>query len=696
MGIFNLFKKKELTAPLFPSVQRYNSTVGITQNQIGFYRGWAFVCISAIKDEIASIDLALYKHDKNGNKERIYNHPAIDLLYFVNNFYTKFTLFEQLQADLELQGNHYWFIDRDGKGQPVAIYPLNPVYTKPIVSQTEYVDGYMYTIDGQQFKIDKDSVIHFKTFNPSSPIIGLSTIESVRVSLETDEAAKAYNKQFFENSATPGIILEYPGQINSDTMERLKAQWDNEYRGFKKAYRTAVAAGGLKIHQMEFKQTDMQFMEQRKFSRDEILALFRVPPTIAGIVEATVYASAKAAEYVFARRTIEPKMRRIIDTLNEFYLPLFENEGLEFDFISPVPKDMVEQTAYYQSGLNNGYLSPNDIRRMEGLPELEDGENLYLPMSLSPYTKPVEQKKENPKAEAKAVLQKSFIESAAKSIAKTVADAQALIANQWTPKEFDELGETKGKRRNSRTTPFEKKFAETSIKLFDGQKQRAIDSINASKSFIERSKKNKSVIKKSLLEPLEFERELKITMDLFGPLFIELTGLEGEAALEALGLDPREFDVESPNIRKEIQRMIKKFAGTVTETTTSDIKKILSEGLDAGLAIPDLTTLVSEYSGFDKARAEVIARSEVLRSQGNAELIAWKESDVVMSKVWFTALDERVCEICGPMHGTETEIDQPFLTVDQMADQGIENYDGEIDTANAHPQCRCVMIPKVK
>jgi len=691
MGIFakiaGAFSTKSASVPLFSNIGQQVGTFGMTnRSNAEYYRGWVFRCVSSIKDEIAKIDISLETQDKQGNIEVIHQHPALKLLHYVNPFFTKYTLFERVQADLELFGNHYWLLEKDSKGQPVEIYPLMPHLVRPVVDATAYIKYYEYTVDGKTWPIPVDNILHFKNYNPQSFIVGLSTIEAVRVSVDTDEAAKAYNRQFFKNNATPGIILEYPGNISAYTMAMLRQQWDEQHRG--QAARTAIAAGGLKVHQMEYKQSDMQFIEQRKFSRDEIFALFGVSPTIAGVNDATVYAAAKAAEYTFASRTIEPKMVRIIDTLNEFLLPLFKDtDGMLFRFKSPVPLDLATQTAYYQSGINNGYLSPNDVRRMQQLPELKDGEQVFMPSSLIAFSEPAQKEiRETPAQKERGAVIKSMVSGAVKAI----KDAE-LIAGKWTAKEFDTMGEAKVKARNSRTPKYEKLFIKTSAKLFEEQKARVLASLDDAESL-----KMPFELKFNVKDVFDEEYEIGLTIDLFAPLFKKVTDEEGKLAMEAVGLKPGDFDIDTPSMQEFLKKNTKLFAGAITQTTSDGIRAVIVDGLEAGEAIVGIRKRIEEYSGFDRARSEMIARTETIRAQGEAEVAAWKESNVVESTAWYTALDERVCPDCGAVHGTKVDLGAEFLSVAELQNMDIQPYDGGVGAPPLHPQCRCVLIPVVK
>lgn len=696
--IASVFRIKEATVPLISSMNYGQSFFGMSNKAAGeYYRGWVFRCVSTIKDEVSKVEFVLKRKDKNGNEEVVFDHPALTLLQYVNEYFTKSTLFERLQADLELFGNHYWLIVKNNKGVPIEIYPLLATNIKAVADATSYVKYYEYSMDGKTYKIPAEDILHFKNYNPSSFICGVSTLEGARLAVDNDESAKMYSNQFFKNGAVPGVILEYPGTINAETQKLMRMQWDEQYAGFQKAYRTAVAAGGLKIHQMDVKQSDMQLIEQRRFSRDEIFAIFGVPPTIAGVNEATVYAAAKAAEYSFARFTIEPKLLRIVDTLNEFYLSYFpDSENLKLSHVSQVFDDVAEKTAFYTAGIANGFLSPNDIRRRENLPELEDGESVYLPLNLVAYSQPTAKKLNEKPAGKSEVAVKSFVSS----FMKALKGEGNLFAGKWTSEQFDTIGETKAKKRDARTAKNEKLMQKTAQKLFEDQQKRvkAATTEEALKYFKETHDQNIFFhgLKFTMKDIFDVEKEIDITIDLFTPIFAMISEEEGKQALSDLGLDPSEFSIDTPTMQEFIKKNTKLFAGTINTTTSEEIRALIAEGLEAGEAIVDLRKRIDEYSGFGKARSEMIARTETIRAQGEAELAAWKESKVVTSVTWYTALDERVCPECGPMHGSEVATGEEFLSSTDLEKMNIAPYNGGITAPPLHPQCRCTLIPVVK
>lgn len=699
-NIIKAFVGAPSSVPLFPKIQQVAfSSWGMGKKNGDYYRDWVYACVKAIKDECAKIDLVLEHTDKQGNTEVIHAHPALNLLEYVNEFFTKYTLFERLAADLELYGDHYWLIETDGSGVPISIYPLLSPNIKAVPDPHNYVSAYKYTIGTHEFTIPAEKIVHFKTYNPDSFVKGISTLEAMKLVVDTDTASKEYNKTFYKNNALPSVVLEYPNTLSVDAQKAMREGWDEQFRGLKNAWRTAVAAGGLKVHNMEAKKSDMQFIEEKRLNRDDILAGFGVPATILGINEATVYAAAKAAEYAFARFTIDPKNARVIDTLNEFFLPLFkDSEGLKFKHISTAREDVAEKTAYYTQGINNGWLSLNDVRRAEQLPEIENGETVFLPFSLQPYGQPVV-KKEAPALTIKGeiTVQKtieSAVSDAMGSLRKafapekkeaTVTDERPLIAERWTVDEYKKLGEARVKNRDLRGQAYEGLVERTALRMFEFQKEKALAELEKLGDV--------KAIKAAIPDLLDYDLEVQATVDLFTPVFGALTAAEGRAALEAIGLLPDTFSINTPSIQEFLKRNTTLFAGTVTQTTTDGIRAVIAEGLEAGEAIPGIRGRIESYAGFNRSRANMIARTETIRAQGEAEIEAWKETRIVSSVVWYTA--GKPCDYCAPMHGKDVSIGSAFMTDDDIRMMGLKPYGGVLQAPPLHPNCRCVLIPIV-
>jgi len=90
---------------------------------------------------------------------------------------------------------------------------------------------------------------------------------------------------------------------------------------------------------------------------------------------------AEAHKAVFIEETIVPKLRKIVSYLNEFLLPDYGDDTLFFDFDDPSPRNVEIALKYYESGIKNGWLAPNEVREEEGYKGFEGGDNLFLPLN---------------------------------------------------------------------------------------------------------------------------------------------------------------------------------------------------------------------------------------------------------------------------------------------------------------------------
>lgn len=126
-------------------------------------------------------------------------------------------------------------------------------------------------------------------------------------------------------------------------------------------------------------------------------------------------------------------------------------------------------------------------------------------------------------------------------------------------------------------------------------------------------------------------------------------------------------------------RVFQELSG-ITSAMDQQISRVLAEGLSAGKPphqmAKDMTDVVD---GIQRKRAEVLARTEVIRAHHRATINMYRQAQVTGVKVraeWSTAGDLRVCPIC-----------------EEMSDQGPYSLDEIEFMIPAHPQCRCVALP---
>lgn len=334
--------------------------------------GWLFACIDRIAGAIAATEWKLSSLKANGEKSEILQHPLLDLWRSVNPFFTTEELLETSQQHMELTGESWWVLLRNGSGRIVEIWPIRPDRIRPVPSQQKYIAGYLYAIATESVPLALDDVIFIRRPHPNDTFRGLGVIEAIWPDIESEKNAAQWVAAFYKNSAEPGGVIEYDESLTDADFERLVARWKAQHQGVSNAHRVAIIERGHWKDRV-YTQRDMQFAELRKVNRDVIIGAFGIPLSVLGITEDVNRANAEAGEVAFARWVILPRLRRIRGALNERLCPQF-GPNLEFDFLDPTPGNRELELNEAERGYRAGFLTKNEARHRVGEADVEGGE----------------------------------------------------------------------------------------------------------------------------------------------------------------------------------------------------------------------------------------------------------------------------------------------------------------------------------
>lgn len=283
-----------------------------------------YACVRILSESIAGLPLHVYRRNGDGGKERSPGHPLQKLLHDEpNKEMTSFVFRETLMAHLLLWGNAYAQIIRDGRGYPVALYPMLP--DRMAVDRDPSGELiYTYQSEKGQVKLRKESVLHIPGLGFDG-LIGYSPIAMAKNAVGLALATEDYGAAFFANGANPGGVLEHPGVVKDP--DRLRESWQSQFSGTN-AHKVAVLEEGLKFHQMSIPPEQAQFLETRKFQINEIARIFRVPPHMVGDLEKSSFSNIEQQSLEFVKYTLDPWVVRWEQSLQQvLILPSEKNDG---------------------------------------------------------------------------------------------------------------------------------------------------------------------------------------------------------------------------------------------------------------------------------------------------------------------------------------------------------------------------------
>jgi HK97 family phage portal protein len=293
---------------------------GFAGNVVG-YRS-----VRMVAEAAASIPLLLYV----GGKE-VSSHPLLTLLQRPNAMQTGREWLESLFAYLMVAGNAYAeLVTLDDI--PRELFALRPDRMQVVPSRAGWPEAYEYSVGGQSVRMPREHVLHVKMFNPVDDYYGLSPLEAAARSIDTHNAASAWNKAMLDNAARPSGALVFAsgdGSLTAEQFDRLKAELENTYQGAANAGRPMILEGGLDWKEMGFSPKEMEFIEAKNIASREIALAFGVPPMLLGIPGDNTYANYAEANRVLWRQTVVPLACRMAEGLAQLLQP-YESDVLKF------------------------------------------------------------------------------------------------------------------------------------------------------------------------------------------------------------------------------------------------------------------------------------------------------------------------------------------------------------------------------
>jgi HK97 family phage portal protein len=270
---------------------------------------------------------------------------------------SRFELIEHTVGGLEIHGNAYWFLAGEPGGAPQELWPLRPDRVSVVPDARRGVRGYVYEVDGRQIPLEAAEVVHFRRWHPANDYYGLSALEAARLAVESDRAMADWNRRYFgEGMAVPAGIVTIKERVSDADYERIKQEWRAAYGGRER--KTAFLRGtSVEWHNVGLSQHDMDFLNARRFNREEIFQIFGIP--VGMFSENATEANALVGERVFVERTLWPKLVRIAEKITTDLLP-FYGAGLSGRFDDIRPMDRSQQ--FEEMRLARGVLTVDELR----------------------------------------------------------------------------------------------------------------------------------------------------------------------------------------------------------------------------------------------------------------------------------------------------------------------------------------------
>lgn len=349
-----------------------------------------YACVRLLAESIAGLPLHLYRaipHTEQ-DKERAKDHPLYKLLYRQPNpEMTSFSFRETMMTHLLLWGNAYAQIIRDGRNNILGLYPLQPDQMEVDRDKQGRII-YIYSantddvpdLQNKTYVFRADEIFHIPGLGFNG-LIGFSPIAMMKNALGTAIAVEKYGSSFFKNGAQPSGVLEHPGVLKNP--EKIRENWSDVYGGANNAHKVAVLEEGMQYKPISLPPEDSQFLSTRQFGVNEICRIFRVPPHMVQDLSHATFSNIEHQSIDFVVHTLTPWLVRWEQSIIKDLLLPEEQDDIfpKFNVDGLLRGDYASRMSGYATGISNGFLSPNDVHRLENMdliPTEKGGDSYYL------------------------------------------------------------------------------------------------------------------------------------------------------------------------------------------------------------------------------------------------------------------------------------------------------------------------------
>lgn len=279
-------------------------------------------------------------------------------------------------TSLLVYGNSYTRVFRDNRGEVVNLVVLDP---STVEVKRNSIGRKMFYVGNESKPFTSDEIVHIIDLAEPGALVGVSRVNKLRDALGVATALQAYAARFFGQGATTQGIIEFPGALTQEQAKNLVDGFDSRHRGWRKAHKTGVLSGGAKYVSTSVSNDQAQFLDSRRFAVEEMARAFNIPLHMMGIPDTASYASVEQNNLQFISHTLRP----ILEKIEWSYSKLLPNPDvfIKFNFNALLRGDLQSRMTSYSIATQAGVMSVNDVRRLEDLSPVEEGDQHRVPLA---------------------------------------------------------------------------------------------------------------------------------------------------------------------------------------------------------------------------------------------------------------------------------------------------------------------------
>jgi HK97 family phage portal protein len=376
-----------------PSLGSMVSAAGVLINQgTAMAVSAVYACVSRRSKDVSRCTPRLFSvKPKSGTKEQVFEHDLVELFKRPNAQQSWIEWCEQTMSGYLLRGGGFAALKGiTQRGQVTDLIPINP---DAVVVLESWNGEIFYNVNRMglwqiamlrefQPALSSEQMFHLRGLSFNA-LVGLSNIHIARDAIGVSMGLEQQAARWMANGARPAMFLKAKNQISEAAAKRLKVQIDEDKSGLRNTGGTIILEEGMEAQTVQLTSTDIAFIEQRKYSVEDICRYYDVPPFKLGATELRGI-DIEEINNDYVSGTIMPDLHRLEQTFGRTFD--LERQNLEVSFDERALLRSATKTRFANNRIGLGgasFLTVNEVRAGEQLPAVDGGDVLYQPSNLA-------------------------------------------------------------------------------------------------------------------------------------------------------------------------------------------------------------------------------------------------------------------------------------------------------------------------
>lgn len=366
---------------------------------------WIAAAVMRMLTWAVRVPLKMYRRTGDDSRVRLRSedHPLAKAIVSPWERGSPASLTMDLLGPMLVHGNSITEVLEGASGK-IEFAPKDWRYAAPLMPWRDSLEGFKFDTDVPELAREQsiDQILHCAwAFTGVTGPIGVSPLMQLGVTLRIEDAAQRYQQGLFRNGARPPSAVtaseEFLGLERTERqqiMAQLRKDLTELYTTPENAGRPALLPPGLDWKPVGHTAEEAALVDQRKVAREEVSAVYMIPPPMLGILDKATYSNIETQHEMIYTDCLGPPLVLIEQTIIAQLIQALLREDdvyVEYDFSAVLRGDPLKAIENLRSAIGSALLTPNEGRTILNYQRSTDDamDQFYLPFNnLAPINAP--------------------------------------------------------------------------------------------------------------------------------------------------------------------------------------------------------------------------------------------------------------------------------------------------------------------